>query len=110
MKAPEIRDLSVEELVAKSNELRGELFNVRVKRATGQLENVIAVFSHRQAAGLERRRCTRPARTAGRRGKDIGLADHSTSTAVIATSNRLTGRSARAGASRTPRSPRGPPR
>ncbi len=40
MKASEIRDLSLEELVAKSGELRGEAFNVRIKRATGQLENM----------------------------------------------------------------------
>ena len=39
MKATEIRDLSQEELEAKSRELRDELFNVKVKRATGQLEN-----------------------------------------------------------------------
>ena len=39
MKASEIRDLSEQELLAKSRELRDELFNVRVKRSTGQLEN-----------------------------------------------------------------------
>ena len=39
MKATELRDLSAEELAAKASDLRGELFNVRVKRATGQLEN-----------------------------------------------------------------------
>jgi large subunit ribosomal protein L29 len=39
MKAAEIRDLSVEELEEKSRELRGELFNVKVKRFTGQLES-----------------------------------------------------------------------
>ena len=39
MKASEIIDLSVDELVAKSNELRAEAFNVRIKRSTGQLEN-----------------------------------------------------------------------
>jgi large subunit ribosomal protein L29 len=39
MKASEIRDLSDDELIAKSRDLRGELFNVRVKRSTGQLEN-----------------------------------------------------------------------
>ncbi len=39
MKASELRTLSGEELRAKSEELRGELFNVRVKRFTGQLEN-----------------------------------------------------------------------
>ena len=39
MKASEIRALSVEELHAKSRELRNEAFNVKIKRATGQLEN-----------------------------------------------------------------------
>ena len=39
MKASEIRDLAKQELEAKARELRGELFNVRVKRSTGQLEN-----------------------------------------------------------------------
>jgi large subunit ribosomal protein L29 len=34
-----LRDLSNEELVAKASELRGELFNVKVKRSTGQLES-----------------------------------------------------------------------
>jgi large subunit ribosomal protein L29 len=37
--AGELRELSVDELSAKSSELRGELFNVKVKRSTGQLEN-----------------------------------------------------------------------
>ena len=39
MKAGEMRDLSTDELDAKSSELRGELFNAQVKRSTGQLEN-----------------------------------------------------------------------
>jgi len=39
MKARELRDLSAEELAAKSAELRRELFNLRLKHATGQLEN-----------------------------------------------------------------------
>jgi len=39
MKAVELRDLGVEELEAKSRDVRGELFNVKVKRSTGQLEN-----------------------------------------------------------------------
>ena len=39
MKASEYRDLSLDELEAKSQGLRGESFNVRIKRATGQLEN-----------------------------------------------------------------------
>ncbi len=39
MKAREIRELTLEELAVKSRELRGDLFNAQVKRATGQLEN-----------------------------------------------------------------------
>ena len=45
MKASEIRDLTEDELEAKSRELRDELFNVKVKRATGQLENT-AMLGH----------------------------------------------------------------
>ncbi|MGE4649716.1 MAG: 50S ribosomal protein L29 [Myxococcota bacterium] len=39
MKAAEFRDLSTDELTAKALELRGELFNVQIKKATGQLES-----------------------------------------------------------------------
>ena len=39
MKAGELRELSMDELNAKSRALRGELFNALVKRSTGQLEN-----------------------------------------------------------------------
>ena len=39
MKAREFRELTLEELAVKSRELRGDLFNARVKRSTGQLEN-----------------------------------------------------------------------
>lgn len=39
MKAIELRDLALEELETKSRDLRGELFNVKVKRSTGQLES-----------------------------------------------------------------------
>jgi large subunit ribosomal protein L29 len=39
MKSADLRGLSVEELEAKSIELRGELFNVKIKKTTGQLEN-----------------------------------------------------------------------
>jgi large subunit ribosomal protein L29 len=39
MKASELRDLSPEELLAKAKELRGEVFNAKVKLATGQLAN-----------------------------------------------------------------------
>ena len=39
MKASDIRALSIEELETKSRDLRGEAFNVKIKRSTGQLEN-----------------------------------------------------------------------
>jgi len=39
VKSSEYRELSLQELEAKSTELRNELFNVKIKRATGQLEN-----------------------------------------------------------------------
>ena len=39
MKATELRDLEIDELVQKAREARDELFNARVKHATGQLED-----------------------------------------------------------------------
>ncbi len=39
MRPSELRELSPEELAEKSREFRDELFNVKVKRSTGQLEN-----------------------------------------------------------------------
>ncbi len=39
MKAPELRGLALEELVQKERETRAELFNAKVKHATGQLED-----------------------------------------------------------------------
>jgi len=39
MKASELRELSAEELHAKSGELRVEIFNLKVKHSTGQLED-----------------------------------------------------------------------
>jgi large subunit ribosomal protein L29 len=39
VKGAELRELSLEELLAKSQELRSELFNVKIRKATGQLEN-----------------------------------------------------------------------
>ena len=41
MKTGELRDLSVEELKDKVEELRGELFNLKFQLATGQIENPI---------------------------------------------------------------------
>ena len=39
MKPAELKDLTLEELVAKSLELRAEYFNAKLRKATGQLEN-----------------------------------------------------------------------
>jgi len=39
MKAKELRELSVEELQAKENELGEALFNLRFQHATNQLDN-----------------------------------------------------------------------
>ncbi len=39
MKAKELRDLTPDELRAKARELRTEIFNARVRHATGQLED-----------------------------------------------------------------------
>lgn len=39
MKAKELRDLSMNELLEKESELSQELFNLRFQKATGQLGN-----------------------------------------------------------------------
>ena len=39
MKASELRNLPVEELLKKDSELQMELFNLRFRLATGQLDN-----------------------------------------------------------------------
>jgi len=38
MKFSELKDLTLQELLAKSRELRQELFNLRLQQASGQLE------------------------------------------------------------------------
>ena len=39
MKASEIKDLSMEEMLRKLDDLKEELFNLRFQHTTGQLEN-----------------------------------------------------------------------
>jgi len=39
MKASEIRDMSLEEMRRKADELKQELFNLRFQHSNGQLEN-----------------------------------------------------------------------
>ena len=48
MKAQEIRVLSEDELAAKARELRTELFNARVRHATGQVENTARLVQLRR--------------------------------------------------------------
>ncbi len=43
MKAKELRELSVEELREREGELRQELFNLRIQKATGQLGNTAII-------------------------------------------------------------------
>ena len=48
MKAQELREFSDDELIAKSGELRGELFNLKVKHSTGQLEDTARLATLRR--------------------------------------------------------------
>ena len=43
MKAPELKELSPEELAQKLEDLRQELFNLNFQHATGQLENPMRI-------------------------------------------------------------------
>jgi large subunit ribosomal protein L29 len=49
MKAEELRNLSLEELRDKIEDLRGELFNLRFQKATGQIENPLQIRLTRRA-------------------------------------------------------------
>ena len=48
MKAKELRDLSYDELVKKENDLAAELFNLRFRLATGQLDNPMTINAVRK--------------------------------------------------------------
>jgi large subunit ribosomal protein L29 len=48
MKAKEVRDLSVNELEVKLDELKEELFNLRFQLATGQLDNPMRISAVRK--------------------------------------------------------------
>jgi len=43
VKAKELRNMSAEELGAKSEELKKELFNLKMRHATSQLENPLKI-------------------------------------------------------------------
>ena len=48
MKGKELRDLTYEELVKKENDLQAELFNLRFRLATGQLDNPMTIKATRK--------------------------------------------------------------
>lgn len=45
MKAKEIRDMSLEEMTTKIEELKKDLFNLRFQHATNQLDNPIKIVA-----------------------------------------------------------------
>ncbi len=48
MRASELRELTVEELVQRETELKRELFNLRFRRASGELDNTAELKKTRQ--------------------------------------------------------------
>ncbi len=48
MKASELRELSLDELLEKEKDLRQELFNLRFQHATHQLENTMRIRTVRR--------------------------------------------------------------
>jgi|688.fasta_scaffold926624_2 large subunit ribosomal protein L29 len=64
MKNSEIRDLSVDELIAKRGELKQEGFNLRLQQRSGQLENPSRLtFIRKDLARLETELTTKRAAT-----------------------------------------------
>ncbi|MCC6695713.1 MAG: 50S ribosomal protein L29 [Candidatus Hydrogenedentes bacterium] len=48
MKFAELKDLTLQELAARSNEMRRELFNLRLQKASAQLEKTARVRTLRK--------------------------------------------------------------
>jgi len=48
VKAKELHNLSVEELIARLNDLRAALFNARVRAATKELDNIRVIRNTRR--------------------------------------------------------------
>ncbi|GAB4487555.1 MAG: 50S ribosomal protein L29 [Thermodesulfovibrionales bacterium] len=48
MKASELKDKSVDELLQKEQELRKELFNLRFQQTTGEIENPMRIRAVRK--------------------------------------------------------------
>jgi large subunit ribosomal protein L29 len=64
MKTKEVRNLDDDQLVEKVREFREELFNLRFRNATGELENTARL-------GEARRSLARTLTIAGQRGIDV---------------------------------------
>jgi large subunit ribosomal protein L29 len=64
MKSKEVRNMDDEQLVEKVREFREELFNLRFRNATGELENTARL-------GEARRALARTLTVAGQRGIDV---------------------------------------
>jgi large subunit ribosomal protein L29 len=43
MRPPELRSMTIEELIKKDQDLRKELFNLRFQQATGEIENPLRI-------------------------------------------------------------------
>ncbi|MEW6107987.1 MAG: 50S ribosomal protein L29 [Nitrospirota bacterium] len=43
MKPSEFREITIEELIAKEQDMRKELFNLRFQKATGEIENPMRI-------------------------------------------------------------------
>ena len=48
MKTSELRNMTLEELTQKENDLRKELFNLRFQQATGEIENPMRIRTLRK--------------------------------------------------------------
>ena len=54
MKAKEVKEMTNAELTAKLAELKGELFNLRFRLASGQLENPVSIRTCKRDIARER--------------------------------------------------------
>ncbi len=69
MKMTEVRELTAGELEGKEQELRAELFNLKFRKATGQLDNTARIrLIRRDLARVVSSKRERAAETAGASG------------------------------------------
>jgi large subunit ribosomal protein L29 len=75
MKAGELRDLPVDELSRRANEMRENIFNLRIRHAAGTLDSSADLSKHRRdlarvltVLNQKKRGTPAPAATAGKKG------------------------------------------